>query len=169
MNKNDLNLFLMGQYPFGNLFKKELLPKIGNELFFCGMSLSNLKIIAMAFTYKKHYITECGFFSHYFIFGNSIKLRISISDSTEKCRIDEITFLGNYNGKYKGVGIGSKVSDLLKIREDIYVDEEYILVGTYPYDFIIKVDSNNSIESLDSIKNNLITHIIVEQRQVNLD
>jgi hypothetical protein len=52
-------------------------------------------------------------------------------------------------------------------RSDIYFDEQYILVGNYPYDLMIEIDNNyNIIYSIEEVHNNKITKLIVENKEI---
>jgi len=165
MNTKYGHLFVTGQYPFEELFKHELIPGSGNEVFFCGMPLAELRIIAGAFTYNKHYTTGPGWFSSSFIFGDAIAVTVSINPETSMAWVSRIRFYGSYAGTYKGIGIGMTVEELLDASDNVFFDEEFILIGKYPYDFIIEIDNErNTIYSLEDVKSNKITAIITEKQ-----
>jgi hypothetical protein len=142
----------------------ELIPIFGNNYINLRMSLFELNDIL---------------WNNYCIFGEqkntgycmfyeiSIESSIKIYIDILKQNIYEIDFFGNYKGTYKGVGIGSTIRDLLKVREDIYFDEQYILVGKFPYDFVIRVDNDNStIYELEQVLDNKIIEITVENKSL---
>jgi len=66
-----------------------------------------------------------------------------------------------------GIGIGSLVRELCDQRNDVFFDEQYIMVGQYPYDCILEIDNNgNTIYNLSDVYENKITKIIVENRNI---
>jgi len=163
MENKDNHLFAMGQYPFEDLFKHDLIPGKGNQIFYSGMPLMELKMITGAFTYNKHYVTGTGWFSCSFIFGDAIEVIVSINPETSVARVNRIKFYGIYTGTYQGIGIGITIEALLRVSDRISFDEEFILIGKYPYDFIVEIDNDrNTIYSLDDVKTNKITAIIIQ-------
>lgn len=162
MTDKDLFLLQMGEYPFDKLFRMNLVPKKGIDFFYCGMPLSILKEVVLGFTYNKHYTTEGGWFSCSFIFGNSIQAYIDISVEDSKAKVSQISFFNDFKGTYQGIGIGTLIKDI-KHREDLYFDEQYVLIGKeYPYDFILEVENQDStIWSWDDVIEKKITKISV--------
>lgn len=150
-------------------FKKKIyglpiIPLFGNEIFHIGMRLDDLNSILW-----EHYSVygeqhNDGFCLIYNIqLESSIKLSLDILNS----HVFRIEFLRDYRGRFEGIGIGSTIKELCEKRDDVYFDEEYIMVGEYPYDFIISIDNfGNSIYSLESVYSNKITKIVVENKSI---
>ena len=99
MENKDRHLFTMGQYPFENLFRHDLIPGAGNKIFYCGMPLSELRMIAGGFTYNKHYVTGAGWFSFSFIFGDAIEVNVYIDSETSQARVGRVKFYSTGTGK----------------------------------------------------------------------
>ena len=142
----------------------ELIPLHGNSYIFIGMPLLELNKIL---------------WNHYSVFGEqsndgycmfyniTIKRSIRVSIDVLKQVIYRIDFVGDYKGTYQGIGIGSTIGELKSVRPDISFDEEYVLVGSIPYDFIIKINNQDkTISSIDEILNNKIVQITVENKSL---
>ena len=154
-------------------FKKQLYnlpitPFHGNDILYIGMPLEKLNDILRTHFAVYGEQSNTGFCLTYWI---QLENRIRITIDILKQKIYRIDFLIEYYGTtIDGVGIGSTVKELCESRSDIYFDEQYILVGKYPYDLIIEIDNNdNTIYSLEEVYNNKITKLIVENKEILKD
>lgn len=146
------------------LNKASIMALYGNEFIYLGMPLSELNDIL--YNHYGVYGEQCneGYCMFYnIVIKRSMKIHIEILKQV----IYKIDFIGDYEGTYNGIGVGNTISDLLEIRSDVYFDEEYILVGKYPYDFIIRINNyDNTIYSLEEVLNNKIIGITVENKSL---
>ncbi|MFK7002218.1 hypothetical protein V3Q90_15965 [Flavobacterium oreochromis] len=142
--------------------KLQIIPLHGNDVFYIGMPLQDLNTILW-----NHYAlygeqNNYGYCLFYHIqLANSIRISLDII----KQQVYRIEFLREYKGFYYSIGIGSTIKELCDLRNDIFFDEQYVLVGKYPYDFIIEIDNlDNTIYNLSDVYSNRITKIIVENK-----
>ncbi len=151
-------------------FKKQLYnlpitPFHGNDFLYIGMPLEQLDDILRTHFAIYGEQSNTGYCLTYWIkLEDKIRIKLNIL----KQKIYRIEFLTGYNGAtIDGIRIGSTVKELCDSRNDIYFDEQYILVGKYPYELVIEIDNNdNTIYSLEEVYNNKITKIIVENREI---
>jgi hypothetical protein len=169
----DLDKIYWNEFDFNNLYNKELIPSLGNELLFCMMPIEELKLIWDSynlFVFKKtnKYIMPISrSFNMFFSFDSNIEVRLVINIKTSLASVISVSFRNNYVGKYNGIGIGSTIRELLEVRSDVYFDEQFILVGKFPYDFILKIDNDDStIYNLDDVIDNKIIEITVEDKSL---
>ncbi len=141
-----------------------IIPLYGNDLFYIGMPLQDLNQILWT-----HYAVHGEQYNGGFCMMYNIQLDKSIKITLDiiKQQVYRIEFLREYKGKFDGIGIGSTINEVCASRNDIFFDEQYILVGNYPYDFILEINNlGNTIYSLQEVQLNIITKIIVENKNI---
>lgn len=145
-------------------YASPIVPFHGNEYFYIGMPLEVLN--KLLWTHYSVYGEQQndGFCLLYnILLDKSIRISIDIL----KKQVYRIEFLRDYKGSFDNIKIGSTIKELCDLRGDVFFDEEFILVGKFPYDYIIKINNlGNTIYSLDEVMNNYITSIIVENKDV---
>jgi hypothetical protein len=146
------------------VYRLPIIALHGNEVFYIGMPFQDLNEILW-----KHYAVHGeqqndGFCMIYNIqLEKSIKLTLDIV----KRQVYRIEFLREYKGQFYGLGIGCTIKELCDWRNDIHFDEQYILVGQYPYDYILEINNfENTIYNLEDVYENKITKIIVENKKI---
>lgn len=147
-----------------NILSQELFPNKGSSIIYLDMPIAELNDKILVFS-KLYSDQENDGYQLFYV----LKLwrSIAISFDILNNRIIEVSFYGNYKGTYNGIGIGSTIRQLLKVRNDVYFDEQYILVGKFPWDFILKIDNNDStIYNLDDVLDNKIIEITVEDKSL---
>lgn len=150
-------------------FKKKaytlsIIPLYGNDIFYIGMPLQDLNTILW-----NHYAIhgEQKNDGYCMIYNIQLENCLRIVLDIIKQQIYRIEFLREYKGKFNGVGIGSTIGELCETRSDIFFDEQCVLVGKYPYDFILEIDNHgNTIYNLSDVYSNRITKIIVENKAI---
>lgn len=139
-----------------------LVPLYGTEYFYLGMPLEELNQILWDY-YAIHGEQSSEGFCLFYHITLKRSIRISIDVLTQS--VFSIAFLQDYKGTYEGIGLGSSVQELLAIRSDVSFDEEYLMVGAYPYDFVLKINNQDHIiYSLDEVMQHKITQIVVENK-----
>lgn len=144
------------------ILSKELFPGRGSENVYLRMPINKLNDEVLAYS-KKFQDQENDGYQLYYV----LKLWQSIAITFDVLNnyICEISFSGNYRGTYQGIGIGSTIRELMKVREDVYFDEQYILVGKSPSDFILRIDNENgTIYNLEDVLDKKIIEITVKDR-----
>lgn len=146
------------------IYRLPIIPLHGNEVFHIGMSLDTLNDILWSH-YAVHGEQQNDGFC--LIYNIQLEKTIKLTLDIIKHQVYRIEFLREYKGLFEGLGIGSTVKELCEKRKDVFFDEEYIIVGQYPYDYILEIDNlGNAIYNLNDVYENRITKIIVENKKV---
>ena len=146
------------------LFSLPIKQLSGNELIYIGMPLDELNSLLWDHFAVSGEQKNDGFCLFYNIkLEETIRLTLDIL----KQQVYRIEFLNRYKGKFDTIGIGSTIEELCAIKDNVFFDEQYVLVGSYPYDFILEIDNSGSnIYNLQDVLSNTITKIIVENKEI---